>query len=79
MHISLNFDASDKLSQNELKEIADKYVKEIGFGEQPYLVYQHHDSGHPHIHIVTTNIRNDGSRIGLQSWEKSIGKSEEGN
>ena len=67
VHISLNFDVSDKLSQERLKEITDKYLKEIGFSEQPYLVYQHNDSGHPHIHIVTTNIRSDGSRIALHN------------
>ena len=67
VHISLNFDVSDKLNQDRLKEITDKYLKEIGFNEQPYLVYQHNDSGHPHIHIVTTNIRSDGSRIALHN------------
>ena len=29
------------------------------------MVYQHHDSGHPHIHLVTTNIEADGKRIDL--------------
>jgi hypothetical protein len=27
-------------------------MEKIGFGSQPYLVYQHLDSGHPHVHIV---------------------------
>lgn len=40
-------------------------MDKLGFGEQPYLVYQHFDAGHPHIHIVTTNIRPDGSGINL--------------
>jgi hypothetical protein len=40
-------------------------MEKIGFGKQPYLVYQHHDAGHPHIHLVTTNIEADGSRIDL--------------
>jgi hypothetical protein len=34
----------------------------IGFGGHPYLLYGHHDAGHPHIHIVLTAIREDGSR-----------------
>jgi len=71
VHISLNFDLSDNLNEEKLKEIADKYLKEIGFGEQPYLIYQHNDSGHPHIHIVTTNIKNDGSRISLHNLGKN--------
>ncbi len=31
------------------------------------LLYQHHDAGHPHIHIVTTNIRRDGSKIEMNN------------
>ena len=63
LHISLNFHNSDMLSKEKIAEIADEYMHKIGFGEQPYLVYQHHDSGHPHLHIVTTNIKADGKRI----------------
>jgi hypothetical protein len=32
-----------------------------------YLVYQHHDSGHPHIHIVSVKIDADGKRIETQN------------
>jgi hypothetical protein len=39
----------------------------IGFGKQPYLVYQHHDAGHPHIHIVSIKVRPDGSRIDMNN------------
>ncbi|MFW1442921.1 relaxase/mobilization nuclease domain-containing protein, partial [Vibrio parahaemolyticus] len=63
LHISLNFDPSEKLSETKLKNIAATYINEIGFEDQPYLVYQHHDAGHPHIHIITTAIREDGTRI----------------
>lgn len=63
LHVSLNFDPSEKLSENRLLEIASVYMDKIGFGEQPFLVYRHEDAGHPHIHIVSTTIREDGSRI----------------
>src|SRR6266542_4055343 len=63
LHVSLNFDPSEKFSNNKLEEIATVYMDKIGFGEQPYLVYQHFDAGHPHVHIVSTTIRSDGSRI----------------
>ncbi|WP_268223532.1 relaxase/mobilization nuclease domain-containing protein [Sinomicrobium oceani] len=65
VHISLNFDPSERLSQEKLMLIADAYMEKIGFGKQPYLIYQHYDSGHPHIHLVTTNIEANGNRIGL--------------
>lgn len=67
VHISLNFDPSEKLSHSRLGEIAQSYMQKIGFGKQPYLVYQHHDAGHPHIHIATIKVRADGSRIDMQN------------
>ncbi len=68
VHISLNFDRSDKdLSKEKLMEIASSYMEKIGFGAQPYLVYQHHDAGHPHLHIVAINVRGDGSRINMHN------------
>lgn len=66
LHISLNFDPSENALGNErMTEIARAYMQELGFGEQPYLVYHHFDARHPHLHVVTTNIRHDGSRIDL--------------
>lgn len=63
LHVSLNFETSENLPVARLMEIANTYMDKIGFGEQPYLVYQHHDAGHPHLHIVSTTIRADGTRI----------------
>lgn len=66
VHISLNFHPSEThLGKEKLMGIANVYMQQLGFGEQPYLVYQHHDAGHPHIHIVTTNIQSNGNRIDL--------------
>ncbi len=68
VHISLNFDRSDTdLSKEKLMQIASSYMERIGFGSQPYLVYQHHDAGHPHIHIASINVRADGSRINMHN------------
>ncbi len=44
----------------------------IGFGEQPYLVYKHNDAAHPHLHIVTTNIKPDGKRIDLHNIGRTL-------
>jgi len=68
VHISLNFDRSEKHFTNEkLMEIAKVYMGKIGFGSQPYLVYRHHDAGHPHIHIVSIKVKSDGKRIDMQN------------
>jgi len=67
VHISLNFGLNEKIEKEKLSEIASVYMEKIGFGQQPYLIYQHLDAGHPHIHIVTTNIQKDGKRISLHN------------
>ncbi|MEO6136525.1 MAG: relaxase/mobilization nuclease domain-containing protein [Ginsengibacter sp.] len=63
LHVSLNFSPAEKLSDINLVNIASDYMTKIGFAGQPYLVYKHQDAGHPHIHIVSTTIQEDGSRI----------------
>ena len=67
IHISLNFDPSEVISNDRMTAIANAYMTKIGFGDQPYLVYRHDDSAHPHMHIVTTNIKSDGKRIPLHN------------
>ncbi|WP_417354171.1 relaxase/mobilization nuclease domain-containing protein [Flavobacterium sp.] len=68
VHISLNFDPSEaNLSKEKLLEIAESYMAKIGFGNQPYLIYQHYDAGHPHIHITTINVQETGKRIAMHN------------
>lgn len=72
LHVSLNFDPTERLNQDKLRAIAASYIEKIGFKGQPFLVFEHHDAAHPHVHIITTNIRLDGRRICL----KNIGKNQ---
>ncbi len=67
VHISLNFDMTENLASDKLQQIAEAYMAKIGFGIQPFLVYQHHDAAHQHVHIVTVNIQKDGKRISLHN------------
>lgn len=70
VHISLNFPPEEHHSEQKLKEIASAYMQKIGFEGQPYLLYQHFDAGHPHVHILATNIKPDGKRISLHNIGK---------
>ncbi|KRD09145.1 relaxase [Flavobacterium sp. Root901] len=68
VHISLNFDPSESaLSNEKMLEIASQYMQKIGFGNQPYLIYRHYDAGHPHLHLVSIKVRENGSRIDMQN------------
>ncbi len=74
IHISLNFHPSEKekLTKDFYVRLADEYMNRIGFGDQPYLVYQHNDAGHPHIHILSTLIQDDGKRIRTHNMAKDL-------
>jgi len=72
VHISLSFDPQEKLTKEKLQDIAKSYMDQIGFGNQPYLVYQHHDAGHPHVHVVTTNITAEGKRIDMNNIGRTL-------
>lgn len=62
-HISLNPDPSDKVSDERFREMAEQYMKEMGYGNQPYIVYKHTDIERTHIHIVTTCVAINGKKI----------------
>lgn len=72
MHISLNFDSSEKLTVGTLQQIATTYMDRIGFSDQPFLVYRHDDSAHLHVHIVTTNVTAAAQRIDLHDIGRKL-------
>jgi hypothetical protein len=63
IHIVLSFHRKDKLKGVDLEQLSRDYLEGIGFSGQPFLLYKHKDTTTPHLHIVTTNIRDDGKRI----------------
>ena len=72
MHISLNPSPKDKLSDEQLERIAREYLKKLGYGNQPYIIYKHEDIGRPHLHILTTCIKEQGRKINdFQIWKRS--------
>ncbi len=63
VHISLNPHPEDVLTDAQLTEIAREYMKRMGFGEMPYMVYKHTDINRHHLHIVALRVRTDGSCV----------------
>ena len=63
MHISLNPDPKDKLSDEQLTKIAQEYMQKMGYGDQPFIVYKHEDIDRKHIHIVSLRVDENGRKI----------------
>lgn len=63
VHISLNPDPDDTVSNNDYKAIAKDYMEEMGYGKQPFIVFKHNDIERSHIHIVTVCVDEEGRKI----------------
>lgn len=63
IHISLSFHKDDILDNEIIYKIAEDYLKDLGYSEQPYAVYRHFDKEHPHVHIVSSQINHFGKKI----------------
>ena len=63
IHISLNPDPKDALSDEVLADIADEYMEGMGWGGQPYIVYKHTDIDRTHVHIVSVQVDSTGRKI----------------
>lgn len=69
LHISLNPDPKDKVSDENFIQIAQDYMQQMGYGDQPYVVFKHNDIERTHIHIVSTNVDRHGKKIS-DTYEK---------
>jgi|GEM_PF-2425373 len=62
-HVSLALAKGERLPTADLLSIADHYMQQMGYGRQPYAVYQHHDTEHPHVHIVSVRVDEKGKKV----------------
>ena len=69
-HVSLAFSPQDTIHfPNDEKgnalmvEIAKKWMEQMGIRNTQYIITRHHDTKHPHCHLVFNRIDNDGNLI----------------
>lgn len=64
-HTILSFSAHDAevLSDAKMSEIANEYLRRMGYGDTQSLIVRHSDRMHPHLHIYINRIGNDGKTI----------------
>lgn len=73
LHISLNPSLDDNLSEKQLAMLADEYMRKMGYGSQPYIVFLHEDIERRHIHIVSTCVNERGEKIDdSYEWNRSM-------
>lgn len=63
LHISLNPDPKDKVSDEQFEGLAQKYMQKMGYAEQPFVVFKHTDIDRSHIHVVSVCVDEEGRKI----------------
>ncbi|MDI5895731.1 conjugal transfer protein MobB [Flavobacterium algoritolerans] len=63
LHISLNPDPKDTVSDEQFEKLAQEYMQKMGYAEQPFVVFKHTDIDRIHIHIVSVCVDEAGRKI----------------
>lgn len=67
-HASLSLPPPEQMKDAVWHTLAQKYLKQMGFDDNQYVVVRHCDRAHDHIHIIASRIKLDGSCV-LDSWD----------
>lgn len=62
-HASLNPSPEDRLTDDQLRDIAQEYMERMGYGNQPYIVFKHKNIDRKHLHLVSLRIDENGRKI----------------
>lgn len=64
-HIALNWSPEDaqKLTDELMVKIAKEYLTKMKITGTQVLMVRHHDTNHPHLHIVFNRVNNEGKTI----------------
>lgn len=62
-HASLNPSPEDRLTDDQLRDIAQEYMERMGYGNQPYIVFKHKDIERQHLHIVSLRVDEQGCKL----------------
>lgn len=65
-HMSVNPSVTDKMDEKKISEFIKDLMEGLGYGKQPYIVYEHNDNGRKHYHVISIRVDENGHRINRQ-------------
>lgn len=58
-----------EFDKHKLTQVAEAWLNEMGYANNPFLIVYHNDTNNNHVHIVSTRINSDGKKVN-DSFEK---------
>jgi Relaxase/Mobilisation nuclease domain. len=62
-HVSLSIAPGERLTDDQWRDVAQKYLEHMGFSDSQYVVTKHTDTEHPHIHILANRVTMKGEVV----------------
>ncbi|WP_454058948.1 relaxase/mobilization nuclease domain-containing protein [Elizabethkingia ursingii] len=71
VHFILNFAIEDTplLSNEKMEEITKEALGLLGYRDQPQFAIRHYDQDHPHVHVITHSLKENGTKVS-RNWER---------
>lgn len=62
-HASVNPSLTDIIPEEKIPEFIRDYMEKMGYGNQPFILYKHTDTGRVHYHLVSVRVDENGRKI----------------
>ncbi len=83
-HVAISFDPTDQPTDAEVREAADRTLRDLGMGTHQAIMVRHNDTGHAHVHIMVNRVGPEGEvwstsfsdrrlRASLEVQERELG------
>lgn len=66
-HLAISPDYNEAMDDQKAVKLAEELMEDLGFKEQPWIMYKHTDTGHTHYHVVSTRVNWKGYAI--ETWK----------
>lgn len=63
LHVSLSAAPGEKLTDEQWREIGQRYLRGMGFKDNQFIITRHTDTEHEHIHILANRITHAGEVV----------------
>lgn len=51
---------ADRIDDQKLERLVNEYLKRMGYDDNQFVAFRHHDKEHPHVHIIANRVNFQG-------------------